>query len=363
MAIKASNQITITDITDAYSVFMDNEAYAFMATNAGGISGSCVANIRAICGSDDVTVSVTQANIKFYEQGSSSEMSTPPFTVTVTPGTGNLSTTITFTAKSNATLTVPIDAVIPISVDSTVTVNKRFTLSAAKTGAAGAAGAKWYQGSGTPSSGTGANGDYYLNTANGDVYQKVSGSWTSVGNIKGGTGAAGADGSKWSSGTALSGTSGSITGFAGSVNDQYLNTSTGNTYKCITAGTSSTAVWNYTGNIKGADGDDGEDAIVIDITPTGPTVFKKNTDNVKLTPSVRVGMTAIALTAGANGATCSIGGVTYTLKWYKGSTNITTTVTANSIVAEKSGNNFTGSMTLYGAAITNAELIKCTLEA
>src|SRR5208337_3963948 len=56
------------------------------------------------------------------------------------------------------------------------------------TGAAGAAGSKWYEGAGAPST-THSDGDFYLNTTNGDVYQQVSGSWGSaVGNIKGASG-------------------------------------------------------------------------------------------------------------------------------------------------------------------------------
>ncbi len=43
--------------------------------------------------------------------------------------------------------------------------------------AAGAA-ASWYNGSGSPSSTLGNNGDYYLNTANGNIYQKSAGSWS-----------------------------------------------------------------------------------------------------------------------------------------------------------------------------------------
>jgi hypothetical protein len=46
------------------------------------------------------------------------------------------------------------------------------------TGAPGAAGSVWFNGAGAPSGGTGVNGDYYLNTTNGDVYQKSGGSWT-----------------------------------------------------------------------------------------------------------------------------------------------------------------------------------------
>lgn len=62
-------------------------------------------------------------------------------------------------------------------------------------GAAGADGAKWYSGSGAPSGGIGANGDYYLQTvaggggAVGDVWLKASGTWSVTGNIRGASGA------------------------------------------------------------------------------------------------------------------------------------------------------------------------------
>jgi hypothetical protein len=45
------------------------------------------------------------------------------------------------------------------------------------TGGAGTAGTQWLTGSGTPSDGNGADGDLYLNTDNGDIYQKVGGTW------------------------------------------------------------------------------------------------------------------------------------------------------------------------------------------
>ena len=86
----------------------------------------------------------------------------------------------------------------------------------------------------------------------------------------------GADGSKWSQGIALTGTTGSITGVAGAVGDQYLNSSTGNTYTCVTAGTSSTAIWNYSGNIKGADGQDA--AVKSDTAPSDTTKLWLDTE-------------------------------------------------------------------------------------
>ena len=80
---------------------------------------------------------------------------------------------------------------------------------------------------------------------------------------KGDKGATGTRGSRWSQGTAITGTSTTATVFSGTgitdalVNDNYLNTSTGNTYRCTVAGNASTAKWVYTGSIKGAKGDTG----------------------------------------------------------------------------------------------------------
>ena len=84
---------------------------------------------------------------------------------------------------------------------------------------------------------------------------------------KGDTGAkgdTGQRGSRWNQGTAITGTSATATVFPDSgitdtlVNDNYLNTSTGNTYRCTVAGNASTAKWVYTGNIKGEKGDKGD---------------------------------------------------------------------------------------------------------
>ena len=65
------------------------------------------------------------------------------------------------------------------------------------TGATGAAGTVWRSGSGAPSNALGVNGDYYLNTTTGsgkgDVYQKASGTYSIVGNIKGADGAGAGD--------------------------------------------------------------------------------------------------------------------------------------------------------------------------
>ncbi len=63
-------------------------------------------------------------------------------------------------------------------------------------GPAGVNGATWWNGTGVPSSSLGSNGDFYLNLANSDVYNKISGSWVWVANIHGATGAQGPQGER-----------------------------------------------------------------------------------------------------------------------------------------------------------------------
>ena len=76
-------------------------------------------------------------------------------------------------------------------------------------------------------------------------------------------GASGAAGGKWYTGTGITGTSTTATIFSGSgvssavVGDMYLNTSTDNVYRCTVAGAASAAKWVYTGNIKGSQGNQG----------------------------------------------------------------------------------------------------------
>ena len=55
-------------------------------------------------------------------------------------------------------------------------------------GAPGANGSTWYNGIMAPSTDTGVNGDWYLNTSTWDIHHKESNSWIIKGNIKGDTG-------------------------------------------------------------------------------------------------------------------------------------------------------------------------------
>lgn len=71
------------------------------------------------------------------------------------------------------------------------------------TGAAGADGKTWHSGSGVPSGGTGANGDFYLDTAASAWYgPKTAGAWGSAHSLVGATGATGAAGATGATGPA-----------------------------------------------------------------------------------------------------------------------------------------------------------------
>ncbi len=117
-------------------------------------------------------------------------------------------------------------------------------------GPTGGTGGMTYNGAGAPSGGTGVNGDLYINTTNGDLYQKASGSWGSpIGNIKGPTGSTGASGGVY---IAAAGVPGAGTGNNG---DLYVNTSNGDLYQKV-AGTWGSALMNIKGpaGAAGADG-------------------------------------------------------------------------------------------------------------
>jgi hypothetical protein len=120
---------------------------------------------------------------------------------------------------------------------------------AGPTGPAGAAGALWHSGSAAPTT-EGGNGDYYLRTTNGDVYgPKTAGAWGSpILNLMGPAGPAGA---LWHTGT------GAPSNGTGADGDFYLRSTTGDYYGPKAAG----AWGSIAGNLKGPQGDAGGAAV------------------------------------------------------------------------------------------------------
>ena len=126
MAVKASSQISILDITDAYSVTLTSEAYAFVGNTSGAPAGlSCSTQVIAYCGTtkcSKISVGTIQC----------------PTGITASiSGNGGDSPIITF--KTTATVTAACEATIPVSVDG-ITINKKFSFAVAKQGGTGLKG-------------------------------------------------------------------------------------------------------------------------------------------------------------------------------------------------------------------------------
>lgn len=123
MAVKASAQVSIVDISDAYNVILTSESYTFTGNTSGATSGlSCSTQVVAYCGSEQCgTVAVGTI--------------TCPTGISATI-TNNKTKTPTITFKTTATVTSACQATIPVTVDG-VTINKKFSFAVAKTGSTG----------------------------------------------------------------------------------------------------------------------------------------------------------------------------------------------------------------------------------
>ena|GEM_PF-2086801 len=126
-------------------------------------------------------------------------------------------------------------------------------------GIPGVRGSLWSTGTTSPTStSTQQNGDLYLDTATGNIYELVTSAWTLEGNTKGvagspgspgvagPSGANGARGSLWSTGTGVPSISG-----AQQSGDLYLDTATENVYEVVSG------VWVLQDNIQGPAGANG----------------------------------------------------------------------------------------------------------
>ena len=225
MAIKAADQLTIVDVTDAYSVMLTSEAYTFVGGTDGVASGnSCTTQAVAFCGSNQCTAVTVTA----------SEITCPTGISASVANSGTKNPTITFT--TTATISAACEAIIPVSVDGIV-VNKKFSFGVARAGQ------------------NGSNGTSVTVSSTSVTYQESSSGTTTP------TGT-------WSE------TVPSVS------NGQYLWTKTVVTYS---DGKSTTA---YSVAYKGTNGSNGADAITMSITTSNGTVFKNNSGSTVLTAHV-----------------------------------------------------------------------------
>lgn len=126
MAIKAQNQMTLIDLTDAYSVTLTNDNYTWLGdTDSVNGSQETTTQVMAMCGSEQVPCKIGEM--------------TPPAGIAAVSDNKTPVPTITITATSDVTTGGSFD--IPIEIGDGIVLHKVFSYSIAFTGKQGAAGA------------------------------------------------------------------------------------------------------------------------------------------------------------------------------------------------------------------------------
>lgn len=352
MAIKSADQITIVDVTDAYSVMLTSESYTFVGGVSGAASGlSCETEAVAFCGTNQCTVVTVDAKSVVCPTGISASVT----------NSGTSKVKITFT--TTATVADACEATIPVVVDG-ITVNKKFSFAVAKAGQKGSDGTSvtvkstsvtYKVGNSGTVKPTGTWGGEVPTVGNGQylwtktVVEYSDGKSTEAYSVSY-KGTNGSDGTSvsivdsaveyqvWDSGTVTP--TGSWSPTVPSVQEgKFLWTRTTVKYSNNTSTVSFSV--SYKG-INGTDGNDGQDAITLTITSSNGTVFKNNSGSTVLTAHVWKGSIEQSITdAGVCG---SLG----TIKWYKG--------TGSSAIAV--GKTYE----VKASAVLNSEVYTCQLE-
>lgn len=361
MAIKAADQITLIDVTDAYSVMLTSEAYTFV----GGVSGvsagqTCSTEAVAYCGQNQCSSVTVDAKAITCPTGISATVE----------NSGTAKAKITFT--TTATVSIACEATIPVVVDG-ITVNKKFSFAVAKAGMNGQNGkdgtsvtisskSVTYQvgTSGTtaptgtwsesiPSAGTGQ----YLWTKTTVTYS--NGTKTEAYGVS----YQGTNGTNGKNGTSVTITSKSVTYQVSSSgtttptgtwsptvpaveNGKFLWTKTYVKYSDGNETTSYGVSYKGTNGTNGKDGAAGADAITLTITSSNGTVFKNNNGSTVLTAHVFKGGKEQTITDA--GVCESLGSI----KWYKG-TSTTAIKTAKTL-------------TVSASDVANSQPYSCQLE-
>ena len=338
MAIKSADQITIIDVTDAYSVMLTSEAYTFVGGTSGVAAGqSCTTEAVAFCGSNQCSaVNVTAADIVC-----------PTGISATVENSGTAKVKITF--RTTATIADACEATIPVVVDG-ITVNKKFSFAVAKAGTNGQ--------NGTSVTVKSTSVTYQVGTSG---TTKPTGTWsTDIPSVGNGQYLWTKTVVTYSDGKSTEAYSVSYKGTNGTNGTSVTVSSTSVTYQASTSATTKpTGAWSetvptvangqflwtktvvsysdgksttsYSVSYKGTNGTDGKngaDAITMTITSSNGTVFKNNTGSTVLTAHVFVGGVEQSITdAGVCG---SLG----TVKWYKaGSTTAVATAKTYTISA------------------------------
>lgn len=329
MAIVASAQTTVVDLTDGYSVILSSEVYTFQGTTTAAKAGSTTTQVIALQGSTQIPASVTLSEV------------VSPSGVTVTKDSSATAPTLTIAVSSSVTAPGNVD--IPVHIGDDIVIHKIFSFGIAFTGTTGNSGkgisgtpAVTYQASAsgtTAPTGTwsatipSVSASQYLWTRTVTTYTDSSTTTAYSVGMMGAKGDAGNNGKGISGTPAVTfqvGTSGTTppTGTWGTSvpsvpSGQYLWT------KTVTSYTDSTSTTAYSVAYAGTNGSNGADAITLTVTSSNGFIFRNTGIETVLTAHVYkagVEVTGTALTALGtvnwyqDGGSTSVGsGATYTI--------------------------------------------------
>ena len=122
MTVKSSDQITIVDVTDAYSVILTSEAFTFAGTTSAAAAGSTKTQVIAMRGAEQVAASVLASEI------------TKPSGVSVSVDTDPKAPTLTISVSPSVTAGGEI--AIPVHIGD-ITIEKKFSFAIAFRGVNG----------------------------------------------------------------------------------------------------------------------------------------------------------------------------------------------------------------------------------
>lgn len=125
MAIRSADQISIVDVTDAYSVNLTSEAHTFPGSTNAAIASSVTTQVIAMCGASQVAAKVTVSEV------------TKPAGVTVSSDGSSTAPTLTISVSTSVTAGGIVK--IPVHIGD-ITITKEFSFAIAFTGETGAAG-------------------------------------------------------------------------------------------------------------------------------------------------------------------------------------------------------------------------------
>ncbi|MBR2838990.1 MAG: hypothetical protein IKE55_09420 [Kiritimatiellae bacterium] len=132
MAVKATNQVDIVDLTDGYSVGLSGYSHSFDGNASGAVAStqSTTVTAKAMCGATQVDCTVAN-----------SETTAPTgITTSVTKASGSMSPVITITASTSFTKANAGKVVIPVKVTAngeTMTFVQEFAVTVAEKGSPG----------------------------------------------------------------------------------------------------------------------------------------------------------------------------------------------------------------------------------